>query len=701
MRHTILKYLSVSLMTCLLLSSLTLTSCDTSDEASGEVILKAFGPSPALRGGELEFIGLNLDKVTSILLPENIEVTEITVISPAKIKMVIPQEAKPGKVVLKTADKEIETLTNLTFSEPISIDHISPLNIKAGQEFTITGDYLNLIAGVIFNDGVVVDSAHFVSKSRYQIKVLVPIEAQSGKVIITNGAEIPILVYSDTTINVTLPTITAMTPNPVKPGATLTVTGTDIQLVKGVIFADNLSDTVLLNQTATSFTVNVPANIQEGRFKLVAYSDVEVTSAADLQLISPVITNLSATTLKTGDDLTLTGTDLDLVTGVVFGGGSTGTIKSQSATSIVVTPPTNAVDGAATLTTRSGKSVTSAALTFVKPVITTITPLAITAGDVITITGTDLDLVKQVLFAGDQSVTITPSAANATSLTVETPDACTSGTITLVALNDVKVVSSDALSVTPANKPVITSVPAEVKRGTALVLRGKKLNLVESVEYADGTKVTDFGTRTATMLEINIPATTAVGTIFSLKLKAFDGRVVTTSDIKVLSTDPITSVTKMVMDFNTRTTDWHGVDWDNWGSSYDAASSKANGYITLVSRPGWWVIGCNHADPNGGWVSVNTADYVLKVDMKTATPIKITGAYEFQFMIGGETISSTLLVSGDYITTDGEWATLTLPISTLTSPTKNSGNFGIVLNGSDAATDFAGLSFDNIRFEPK
>ena len=89
--------------------------------------------------------------------------------------------------------------------------------------------------------------------------------------------------------------------------------------------------------------------------------------------------------------------------------------------------------------------------------------------------------------------------------------------------------------------------------------------------------------------------------------------------------------------------------------------------------------------------------------MKTAKPILITGGYEFIFKIGGENVSSQLLVSGNYIATpDNDWATLTIPISgVFSNPTKNSGDFGIILNYSDGGTDFAGLSFDNLRFDPK
>lgn len=121
---------------------------------------------------------------------------------------------------------------------------------------------------------------------------------------------------------------------------------------------------------------------------------------------------------------------------------------------------------------------------------------------------------------------------------------------------------------------------------------------------------------------------------------------------------------------------------------------------TLFSRPGWWILGCDHPDASG-WPSVDPTKYVLKVDIKVPKPISITGDYEFLFRIGGMDVPSKLLVTNNQIATPGnEWATVTIPISgKLPNPTGTSGEFGIILNYSDAGTDFAGLSFDNMRFD--
>lgn len=362
----------------MLVGSIFFTACEQEEVLNPT--LKVFGPSPALRGGQLEFIGTNLDQVTSVILPDNIEVTDITVVTTGKIVVTIPQETKPGYVTLKTPKGDLKTITKLSFSEPISVESISPVSVKAGNKLTITGDYLYLIKEVIFNDGIVVESKDFISQSRKKIEVTVPLAAQTGKVIISNGEEIPILVYIDQPITVTLPAITGLNPVPVRPGGNLTITGTDLYLVKSLVFAGNKKvDAFTFNEDKTAITATLPDDVQEGTLKLVTYSGLEVESGVVLKLVAPEITAISPNPVKNGKNLTITGTNLDLATSVVFGGEKTGTIASQSSTSIMVEVPMEATEGIVTLNTKSGKTAESANLKFVKPKINTVSPLALMA----------------------------------------------------------------------------------------------------------------------------------------------------------------------------------------------------------------------------------------------------------------------------------------------------------------------------------
>ena len=68
----------IKIFSLLLIATALLTSCNN-DEESGNVVLEAYGPSPVLRGGNIYFIGQNLDKISTIIFPENIEVTTFEV----------------------------------------------------------------------------------------------------------------------------------------------------------------------------------------------------------------------------------------------------------------------------------------------------------------------------------------------------------------------------------------------------------------------------------------------------------------------------------------------------------------------------------------------------------------------------------------------------------------------------------------------
>src|SRR5690349_22692385 len=72
-----LKYMSMKFLLSLQVAAfLALAiSCDNDDkdDAGAQVVLKSFGPA-VLRGGELKFIGVNLNRVTAIVLPESVEI---------------------------------------------------------------------------------------------------------------------------------------------------------------------------------------------------------------------------------------------------------------------------------------------------------------------------------------------------------------------------------------------------------------------------------------------------------------------------------------------------------------------------------------------------------------------------------------------------------------------------------------------------
>ncbi|HHV87081.1 MAG TPA: hypothetical protein GXX42_14950, partial [Petrimonas sp.] len=154
-------------MMCLVLASalFMISACDNGDELSTDqmgdtgITVKAFGPSPALRGGEIRFVGTNVNRATGVVIPGVPEITEFTKKEKTEIRVIVPQDAQEGYVILHTPQGDITPKTKLTFLEPIVIESITTAKVKTGSDFEIKGDYLNLIAKVVFQENVVVDSA--------------------------------------------------------------------------------------------------------------------------------------------------------------------------------------------------------------------------------------------------------------------------------------------------------------------------------------------------------------------------------------------------------------------------------------------------------------------------------------------------------------------------------------------------------------
>lgn len=677
-----------------------LTGCEK-DETDDTIRLDSFGPSPALRGSSLRFIGNNLNEVKAVVFPgltegETVEVTDITVVDEKEIKVVIPQDAGPGIVTLKTVQKDIVTITPLTFSEPIEISKITPITIKAGETLTIEGDYLNLIKEAIFFDNVVVEADNFLpGQSRKKLQVVVPDEAQTGKIILSNGEEIPIEVYSDSEISIVLPSITAFSPETIKPGKEITIFGKDLELTKTIMFSgDKEVEEFTLNEDSTEITVATPPDIQDGTFKLIAKSTVEVESDNPLTTVMPSELAVAPETVKNGEDLTITGKDLDLVSIIKFN-EIEAEITAKSETEITVTVPEAASSVFAILETLSTKDINTPEFSYIEPKITSFATTTLMAGTDLTVYGEDLDLIRQVVFPSAAKV-VDVDPLSPTSFVVTVPSDATSGYVIFITVNETEVTPDFTLTITPADIPVITKSPSSIKPGELLVIEGTKLNLVESIVFENEIKATEFGTRSANLLEVVIPDNAAKG-VNNIQLVTFAGKTVILN-LTISGTDPVVDPGLMIYDFEGGLANdgrWNGVGGE--GNPADAISGKYYEITADTWGTGYWWFAEN-------WMthpSVTKSDHVVKMDVRLRNDIKAAEA-EVRLLLSGVAVNILpYLLDGDNWSTGGDWKTISIPLSAwgdLSDPTpEKGGDWGIAtwVNTSN----FTGFCIDNIRYE--
>lgn len=373
-------------MACLvLLSSLTFTACDTNDldtnQYKGGISLNVFGPSPVLRGGELRFLGCGLDQVASVLIPGCDAITDIQLISAEEIRVIVPQTALPGYVTLMLRNGEsIVTKTQLTYSEPVSIESLSPESVRPGDVLTIKGDYLNLMHQVIFAENVIVSdeviaeeetteaTSKFLKHTRNEIQVRVPEEAQSGKIILSDGAEIPNRLYSEVELQVVLPSVAEVADyNNIKPGAAMTVTGENFDLVKEVRMENGEAMPFTYSAEQKALTFTIPRGAVNGPIYVVPASGVLV-QVAEIKMATPEDVKAQETEITAGKELTLTGKNMDMIAAVLFPGvEKTVEPSSLSETEVKVMVPGEAQSGMIQLVLTSGETISGLELTITAP----------------------------------------------------------------------------------------------------------------------------------------------------------------------------------------------------------------------------------------------------------------------------------------------------------------------------------------------
>ena len=487
------------------LMGLTLAACSDDDLSTNQygkgVQLNVFGPNPVMRGGVLRFIGSNLDQISQVIIPGCDPITNFEVVtsgSPSEIRVTLPKDGpEVGYVKLIAKDgTEITTKSQLEYEEPIIFDKFSPESVMPGDEITIEGDYLNLVKMVCFNDDVWVSEDDFVSQDRYKLVVKVPEEAQTGVIglytmdltkIDNPAAETGYnIIESDKILEVGTPTVTRfasprgeakpMEKVTVKAGETITITGKFFNLAAGVEFVGEENTVSITNIKVSgdgnTITFTMPTDAPDGQLNIVCKSGVKVP-VGTIATVAPDGLKAEPAPVKNGQQLTVSGSDLDLIKEVYFPNVADAVQFELNNGKILVTVPEKAQEGDVTLKMENGKEVT-VAFTLVKPVVTEYGSNPVNAGAQLKIIGKNLDLVESVSFGEAKSVpdNIENTDTVMTAITITVPMAATSGKPTLNLKNGTTVEAPD-LQIEEATFCYAKALPSddeELKAGNSMTI---------------------------------------------------------------------------------------------------------------------------------------------------------------------------------------------------------------------------------------
>lgn len=572
------KISNIFAMLVVALVGLSLTACSDGDDLStdqygNDITLQSFGPCPVLRGGTLYFYGTNLDQIESINLPGADPITAYEILQSgkqSKISIQVPAEkCEPGQIVLKTKKGgEITSVSPITYREDIEIkdfyvgDKESNKVGNVGDIVTIKGDYLNLMHGVVFVEKDTVKEEEFIAHDRYTIKVKIPVEARNGVITLTDMIKDGTSLETKEELTINTPEPTPIKDRNIKAGEVLSIKGSSFDQIASVKFEGatvNAAD--FKSQSATEITVAVPAKATDGTFYVITKSGVEVPVG---NIITVVPTQLVATPnpVKNGGELTITGKDMDLITGIAFPNAKESKLNKIETTKVTSTVPEDAQEGDITLSLDNGKTVT-VAYKLVKPTVTACTPAAITAGERTIIKGTDLDLVSSVTFPGDVEQTVTDFKGTANNIAVTVPTACAGTGFKLNLKNGTTIEVKDALSIKAATDPAIASItPGEAIAGSTITITGKNFQNIQNL-YIGSYKVNRYTSRTNTEIVCQVPANAEVGT-YKIVMEDPDGNKIEGPEFKVVPAEKDIATITTNMD-NSAIKYPYNFTWDDTG----------------------------------------------------------------------------------------------------------------------------------------
>ena len=237
------------------------------------------------------------------------------------ITFTLPAEAPDGDILLvckSGIEVPVGTLTTVKPTNCVA----TPNPVKAGQALQIDGKDMDLVTDVVFADSkgeYTIANNQNIINTKQAYAVTVPETAIEGnlKLAMANGAQI------DVPFTLVKPTVTGYNSTSVSAGGTVTINGTNLDLVKKVQFGE--SDVVNVEGTADAITLSVPMNATSGAPVLTLANGTTVANVPEITIQEAVFcyfTELPAedAELKAGDAFALTVANGDKLTGVEING---------------------------------------------------------------------------------------------------------------------------------------------------------------------------------------------------------------------------------------------------------------------------------------------------------------------------------------------------------------------------------------------
>lgn len=351
--------------------------------------ISGFSPVSGSAGTVVTITGINLKVgTTNPVVKFNGVAATVSSSTTDQIIVSAPSGGTTGYITVSTGAGS-DTISNY-FYYPPTVSSLNPWRGQPGTAVTITGQNFIGTTALYFT-GI---STPFTVVNNTTITTTVPVTKSGYLTVTTPGGSV-----TNGTFFIP-PVIFSFTPTSGMTNSTVVISGS---------FPDTPTN-VFFNGTNASFTVNgtnsisaiVPTNATTGPISVVAAGGTNTTTASFQVLVEvtpPTITGFSPQFGGIGTVVTLTGTDLDQGSVLVYFNGTNATPTTITATNLTVTVPDGALSGPIKVVTKNGTAVTTNNF-LLPPVITDFSPTNGIAGSTVTLTGTNFTNAASIDFNG-------------------------------------------------------------------------------------------------------------------------------------------------------------------------------------------------------------------------------------------------------------------------------------------------------------
>lgn len=318
-------------------------------------------------------------------------------------------------------------------------------------------------------------------------------------------------------------------------GAYMQFKGSGLEQITNVIFPVEVSSTP---EVLDKYTIRclVPEEATVGTVRLI-YSGGELETSEPIAFTEPVEISDYTKVGKAGDVFTVTGRYLEYFTHARFATGEAVKLQSISRNEVKVSVPVDASTGEMVLlyyTEVNGEQIATeqpvGEVTLAQPAVAEVATVKdIYPGDVVTIKGTDLNLVEFLTLPG--GIKVTSFDVSPTQISFAAPAAMQAGVVVSTSYAGI---ATDLINVAPKAATVEALVNAadaelgnKVKNGTKLIIKGADLDLVARVEFDGADAVEEF--------EVN-EAGTELTLVLPIMAKSGEVKVITKSEVVATTT---------------------------------------------------------------------------------------------------------------------------------------------------------------------